>query len=563
MTTTLEFIAPGPGPWELETTHHARPMSRFMQAPMLEGFAPGFSASTARYGLLLECIAPSIVNDFIYQQPVPFGAPKGAMGPPPKLIFKLITRLVPKLRARIRASHEALETKAWRADLARWDNEVRPTSDKRHREIQAIDPATLDDSQLAGHIQLVRDRCRDMTRQHHDFTITCALPIGDLLAHTVTWTGKPLSEILPLLRGSSKVSLGIAATELAAVAVELRKDEAARALLAGAPAEAVAQLRALEGPAGVAMRAYLELVEWRCLGYDTGSKCNIEMPEMIVRAIRAALAGPGGAGDDTAAHEARIATLRGLIPEAHRQEWDALLAEARSINRLRDERAHHSDGWATGLARRALLEVGHRFVKRGLLTDPDQAVDCSSEEVIAMLGGAAGPGLPEITRRHTWRTTRSVNDKDIPQWLNQKPVGPPPADWLPAHGRRAQRALEIFLAALFEEPEPECTATTVKGLGVSPGTYEGVARLVMGEADFGRIQQGDVLVTRSTSPYFNVVLPMLGAIVTDRGGQLCHAAIVSREYGVPGVVGTRDATTHITDGARVRVDGSSGVVTVL
>jgi pyruvate,water dikinase len=72
-----------------------------------------------------------------------------------------------------------------------------------------------------------------------------------------------------------------------------------------------------------------------------------------------------------------------------------------------------------------------------------------------------------------------------------------------------------------------------------------------------------VLVTRNTSPYFNVVLPLLGAIVTDRGGQLCHAAIVAREYGIPGVVGTREATTVIPDGARVRVDGTTGEVTVL
>ena len=66
-----------------------------------------------------------------------------------------------------------------------------------------------------------------------------------------------------------------------------------------------------------------------------------------------------------------------------------------------------------------------------------------------------------------------------------------------------------------------------------------------------------------TSPYFKVVLPLLGAIVTDRGGQLSHAAIVAREYGIPGIVGTRDATRVIPDGARVRVDGTTGEVRLL
>ena len=70
-------------------------------------------------------------------------------------------------------------------------------------------------------------------------------------------------------------------------------------------------------------------------------------------------------------------------------------------------------------------------------------------------------------------------------------------------------------------------------------------------------------MTVSTSSAFNVVLPLLGAIVTDRGGQLSHAAIVARECGIPAVVGTMKATTAIPDGARIRVDGTAGRVEVL
>lgn len=120
-----------------------------------------------------------------------------------------------------------------------------------------------------------------------------------------------------------------------------------------------------------------------------------------------------------------------------------------------------------------------------------------------------------------------------------------------------------MLAALFAPSDREADETTVRGIPVHPGTYEGAARIIHNSSEFGRIQPGDVLVARSTSPYFNVVLPMLGAIVTDRGGALSHAAIVAREYGIPGVVGTREATSTIPDGARVRVDGTTGEVTVL
>lgn len=70
-------------------------------------------------------------------------------------------------------------------------------------------------------------------------------------------------------------------------------------------------------------------------------------------------------------------------------------------------------------------------------------------------------------------------------------------------------------------------------------------------------------MTQSTSEAFNVALSLIGAIVTDRGGVLSHAAIVARECGIPAVVGSRDATALIPDGARVRVDGTKGEVRIL
>jgi pyruvate,water dikinase len=78
-----------------------------------------------------------------------------------------------------------------------------------------------------------------------------------------------------------------------------------------------------------------------------------------------------------------------------------------------------------------------------------------------------------------------------------------------------------------------------------------------------RIRKGDILITRATTPSYNALLPLLSAIVTDRGGTLSHAALVAREYGIPAVVGTGNATELIRDGVRVRVDGASGTVQVL
>jgi pyruvate,water dikinase len=77
------------------------------------------------------------------------------------------------------------------------------------------------------------------------------------------------------------------------------------------------------------------------------------------------------------------------------------------------------------------------------------------------------------------------------------------------------------------------------------------------------VQAGDILVAPVTSSGYNVLLPLLGAIVTDRGGVLCHTAIVAREFGIPAVVGTGEAMARIPDGARIKVDGTNGTVVIL
>ncbi|MDQ4030405.1 MAG: PEP-utilizing enzyme, partial [Actinomycetota bacterium] len=152
---------------------------------------------------------------------------------------------------------------------------------------------------------------------------------------------------------------------------------------------------------------------------------------------------------------------------------------------------------------------------------------------------------------------------EAPQALGDPPPPPPPLEQLPPAAARATRGMITAVGLLFTDSEAESEASVVRGLPASPGVYEGTARVLRGPEELGRLRQGDVLVTPATSEAFNVVLPLLGALVTDHGGLLAHAAIVSREFGIPGVVGTRDATSIIADRARVRVDGASGEVRVL
>jgi pyruvate,water dikinase len=179
----------------------------------------------------------------------------------------------------------------------------------------------------------------------------------------------------------------------------------------------------------------------------------------------------------------------------------------------------------------------------------------------AVLAGAEEPPAGELAARHAWRTTHTA--KDAPMHLGDAPVPPPDPSGLPPAAARVMRAAGITIDSMFAPSTQAHEENVLHGLAASAGVYEGPARRVAGPAEFDRIVQGDVLVTECTTEAFNILLPLLGAIVTDSGGLLSHPAIVSREYGIPGVVGTRDATSRIADGMRVRVDGTSGEVAVL
>ncbi|WP_272422323.1 PEP-utilizing enzyme [Polyangium jinanense] len=516
----------------------------------------------------------AMVNGFAYAQMVPLGIPAGlasrlGSGPPPKPVMWLLFRLHPDIRARFERCERVFETKLWRTDLQHWDRVDKPRAIEKHLALQAIDPATLDLQALRAHVERARAHMAEMITLHHTYNFTGMLPTGDYLAHVCEWTGVSTGEALSLLRGTSPLARGIAIDELEALAKALRASEEGRAVLArrGHAQSVLDALVAMPGEVGVAARGYLDLVRYRSIGYDVSDKTAGELPDMLVRAIRATVEQDRGQ-EALAARDEKEREIRARVPAGRRAQFDELLGEARLVNRLRDERGIYADSWGTGLARRAVLEVGRRLASAGKVEDREHAADLTVDEMFALLEGRSGPSAAEIGKRTLYRATMTL--EHAPPWLNAPPGEPPPLDVFPAAARRAMKAMNMLMADMTADhadvgkpPETESSAVRVKGLTINAGVYEGTARVVLDPADFGRIQKGDVLVTRSTSAYFNVVLPLLGAIVTDRGGQLSHAAIVAREYGIPGIVGTKEATTTIPDGARVRVDGATGEVTVL
>lgn len=108
--------------------------------------------------------------------------------------------------------------------------------------------------------------------------------------------------------------------------------------------------------------------------------------------------------------------------------------------------------------------------------------------------------------------------------------------------------------------QPDPGQPLLRGLAASAGVASGAVRLLRSPAEGHRLQRGEILVAPMTNPDWVPTIRRAGAVITDSGGSTCHAAIVSRELGVPCVVGTRTATADLHDGQSVTVDGGEGAV---
>jgi rifampicin phosphotransferase len=538
--TELRFEPPGPGGWALDPVHFPRPVTRYWTEMHPEPFKRGTNDFARYYGMLIDGLEMGYVNGFAYNTVRP--APDE------------------EIPQRFQRAQEVFEGKLWREQLREWDEVRKPASIAAHREILAVDPDALSDEELGTYLARCRDHHAAMITQHMRFTAAAMIPTGDFLAHVGDWTELPPAELLGLMRGAAPVSAG-GSDELERLTTAIGQDSAALELLQSDddPRQVLAALRSLGGEAGSAVSGYLDFVGYRPLdGFDISEPSALELPDALVRAIR--IAAPGR---DLQASEVedRIADVRSKVPEEHRSEFDELLGEARLMYRLRDERGIYSDIWASGLMRRAVLAAGRRLASRGRIHDAEHLVDADVDEMRLLLSDSGGPSADELGARFEYRAAHSA--KDAPPALGPPPPPPPDPSGLPPDVARLMRATEIALGSLFGSSEAEHEEHMLRGLAASQGVYEGPARRASGPSEFGRIVQGDVLVTGATTEAFNILLPLLGAIVTDSGGLLSHSAIVAREYGIPGVVGTREATDRIADGMRVRVDGTAGEVTLL
>jgi pyruvate,water dikinase len=211
------------------------------------------------------------------------------------------------------------------------------------------------------------------------------------------------------------------------------------------------------------------------------------------------------------------AALLELLPIAQQ-----IVPATEDHNLLADQRLHSA-------SRTRWLAIGRHLCEAGRLGEAGDAFYLTLDELVEVLEGGDPPAAAEIARRRE-------------QQLAWRAVAAPPR-----LGKTEQRT----------GPSEE-----LRGLAASAGQYRGRAVVAHSLADAQKLQHGEVLVCSASTPEWTPLFTVAGAVVTDMGGMLTHCAIVAREYAIPAVVGTREATARIPDGAMVTVDGSAGIVTI-
>jgi pyruvate,water dikinase len=398
-----------------------------------------------------------------------------------------------------------------------------------------------------------------MVRHHHTFSFL-AEPTASLFYNQAReWTGLEIHQLLLLLDGASPISTGFS-PEIEKLVLAIQDDEHARAILNSddAPATQVDTLLELPDPVGKAMNRFILMDGHRLANsFDLQGECLFELPETITDRLKDALA--NGFVDRTKEAEEDAEYVRTLVPAKHIAEFDVLLADARQIARIKDERGLYNDIWAGGIMRKAILGAGRRLVDQGVISNPLNLIEATWTEIQMLLRGNPGATDAELIARGKARMSSAW--RDAPEWIGMPPSPPVLPESLPPEVELMVKASGTVGAGMSTQVDPDSPDLT--GQGANKGIHEGRARVAVGDYSFNQINRNDVLVTSNHSEAFNAVATRVGAIVTDTGGILSHLSIVSRELGIQCIVGCKNATTVIPDGAMVRVDGTTGIVTIL
>lgn len=257
---------------------------------------------------------------------------------------------------------------------------------------------------------------------------------------------------------------------------------------------------------------------------------------------------------------------RALLTEEEAAQFDELLGLARKVFPYIEEHNIYVEHWTHSVFWQKTWELADFLVAAGFTQQRDDLFYLNRFELDQVLFDVVESWAIGVPARGQQRWAAEIlRRRAIMTALHAEP--PPPA-----YGPAPDQVTDPFAIMNYGVTteriqawlgQGEAASDSISGIPGSPGVIEGPARVLRSEKDLGDLQPGEILVCPITAPSWASAFSVAAGVVTDIGGMMCHAAIVCREYGLPAVVGTGFATTSVTTGQRVRVDGDQGVVTLL
>ena len=263
-----------------------------------------------------------------------------------------------------------------------------------------------------------------------------------------------------------------------------------------------------------------------------------------------------------------IGEYRDLLPsDEERTAFEQMLELCHLVFPFVENHKFYCDHWFISRFYNKMREFGALLSRQGLIADAEdifqlQHTEISQALIDVMIGWAAGSGP---AGGHHWApivARRRVMLDALKNWNAPPALGPLP-DAIEDPAVQMLWGITSETLEVWSRPQGETVDNEIKGFAASPGCVEGIAHVLLASTDITRLKEGEILVCPITSPSWGPVFGKIKAAVSDIGGTMSHAAIVAREYGMPAVVGTRQATKRIQTGQRIRVDGDQGIVTIL
>ncbi len=255
-----------------------------------------------------------------------------------------------------------------------------------------------------------------------------------------------------------------------------------------------------------------------------------------------------------------------LASDEEKTAFDQMLGICHLVFPYVEDHKFYCEHWLTTVFFNKIRDFGKLLKSQGVIEEANDIFHMHHTEVNLTLGNVmnAWAAGSEPVNKGYWPPIIAERRRMIEvlkTWAAPPAIGPMPDN---IEDPALQMLWGITTETLHSWAAPNVeNANELKGYAASPGVVEGTAKVLRSINDFGEIKEGDILVAPITHPSWSPLFSKIRAAVSDIGGTMSHMAIVAREYGMPAVVGTGEATKRIQNGQKLRVDGDRGIVTIL